>query len=111
MANNLKMYRGKIGLSQKELAEKLELPRTTITKAENGDSFLTKSTMEKVCEIFNCTPIDLLGEDCLRIAPKNDVERLKLINLLSKKIQDQNLKELFENLFKFIEENKEGENI
>ena len=41
MANNLKMYRGKLGLSQKELGEKLGVTRITIINVENGNSCFT----------------------------------------------------------------------
>ena len=99
MSNNLRMFRGKLGLSQKDLAEKLDVTRITINNVENGKSCFARSTIEKACNIFGCTPIDLMGEDCLKIVPENDVERLKLINLIVKSFDDESLQILYEDLY------------
>ena len=99
MANNLKVYRGKLGLSQKELGEKLGVTRITIINVENGNSCFTKNTISKACEMFECTPVELMGEDCLKIIPTNDDDCLKLINIIVKKIENTEIKEVFENCF------------
>ncbi len=49
----LKNQREKMGFSQKELAEKANLPRTTITKIESGNYNPTINTLISIAEALN----------------------------------------------------------
>lgn len=59
--NNLQFYREKAGLTQQELADKLEIDRKTLSRAENGVKDLLGSVYRKVAEILGVTTDDLLG--------------------------------------------------
>lgn len=56
---NIKKYREKQGLLQKELAEKLNVKRTTITNWENGLTSPRVSLLPKIAKILKCKIDDL----------------------------------------------------
>jgi len=47
----IKMHRERLGLSQRELAEKMGVPQPTITRMESGESGINSTTLEKFCEV------------------------------------------------------------
>ena len=53
---NVKYYRKKLGLSQEQLAEKLEVSPNHISVIETGTKFVTYKHLEKLIEVFNVTP-------------------------------------------------------
>lgn len=53
--------RGKIGLTQEELAKRLGTDRTTVVKWEKGKSFPRPQMLIRLAEVLGCTPNDLLG--------------------------------------------------
>lgn len=62
MGQRIKELRIEKGLTQEELAEKLGMQKSAIAKYENGRATnLKRSTIEKMCEIFDCSPSYLLG--------------------------------------------------
>lgn len=60
-AANLINLRKKAGLSQKELAKKLEISSQTLSNIENQTSYPTFTNLEKIAEFFNATPNQLFG--------------------------------------------------
>ncbi|TQW60947.1 XRE family transcriptional regulator, partial [Clostridioides difficile] len=60
MNENLKELRIKLGLSQKEFAEKLLVSDATISRLEKGERKLTDRFIFQICEVFN------VNEDWLR---------------------------------------------
>lgn len=60
----IKELRELYGMTQEELAEKLGLKKAAVNKYETGRVVnLKRSTIEKLCEIFNITPQELMGMD------------------------------------------------
>lgn len=59
--NNLQYYREKAGLTQQELADKLDIDRTTLARAENGVRDLVGSAYRKIAEILGVSTDELLG--------------------------------------------------
>ncbi|MDB2926978.1 XRE family transcriptional regulator, partial [Clostridioides difficile] len=53
MNENLKELRIKLGLSQKEFAEKLLVSDATISRLEKGERKLTDRFIFQICEVFN----------------------------------------------------------
>lgn len=54
MKNRVKEYREKIGLTQKELAEKSLVSRNTISSLETGvNTNVTYEIMEKIAKVLN----------------------------------------------------------
>ena len=63
MINNLASYRRKAKLTQKELAEKLNIGTVTLSKWENPNFDLKElqvKTVESICEALNISFWDLL---------------------------------------------------
>ena len=70
---NVKFYRKKMGLSQEQLAEKLDVSPNHISVIETGGKFVTYKMLEKMISIFNVMPSALfythgtaVGDDSLQ---------------------------------------------
>lgn len=57
---NLRELRKQHGMSQEELAEKLEVSRQSVSKWENGSASPELDKLMQLCELFHCTLDDLL---------------------------------------------------
>lgn len=53
---NVKFYRKKMGLSQEQLAEKLDVSPNHISVIETGGKFVTYKMLEKMISIFDVMP-------------------------------------------------------
>lgn len=83
--NNIKRYRGLAGISQKDFAEKLEMTRAGLIYIENGKiGTIRKNTLNKMCDILNATPTQLLGLDNLKYLPSTIEDIDYMISLLQK---------------------------
>lgn len=49
-----------IGMTQQELAQRLDMRETNLSKLLNKKSNPTESTIKRLCEILGCTPNDIL---------------------------------------------------
>jgi len=63
MDNRIKEWRLNRGLSARELALKLDTGRSTIVKLERGDRRLTTAWIERIAQVLNLTPVQLLSSD------------------------------------------------
>ncbi|CAO4835534.1 MAG: hypothetical protein CNLJKLNK_00476 [Holosporales bacterium] len=59
ISENLKFFRKKLGLTQKELAEQLNISMSQLQKYETGKSPLSTERMKQFLKIFNIDPADL----------------------------------------------------
>lgn len=57
----LKDFRNKARLSQRELAELLQMTQANYWLWEKGKSFPNAKQIIKLCDIFKCSPNDLFG--------------------------------------------------
>lgn len=60
MTNNIKELRLKMGLSHRQLANKLGVHKSCINHWENNKTSITKQHKQQLCEIFDCNEIQLL---------------------------------------------------
>lgn len=63
LMNRLKKYRTLIGMSQRELAEKTQIPVRTIQQYEQGQKNINKAQVEylvRLSKVLYCSPEDLL---------------------------------------------------
>lgn len=65
IAANLVKYRKSAGLSQLELAKKLNYSNKNISKWENGDTTPSVFTLKEIAKLYGITIDDLLKEDLL----------------------------------------------
>lgn len=61
VAQNIKIYRKKAGLTQKQLAELLGVKNTAVSNWENGQNSIDTEILFKFCKIFNITLNDVYG--------------------------------------------------
>ena len=47
-------------MTQEQLAEKVDIARSTLSKIETGESPYTQRTLEAMAEVLRCRPADLL---------------------------------------------------
>ena len=84
LKDNLKTLRKNKGLSQEELAVKLNVVRQTISKWEQGLSVPDAEVLIKISEVFDTPVSTLLGED-ISESKVDDIkaisEKLEIINL------------------------------
>ncbi len=60
---NLKVARARLDMTQKELAERVDVSRQTINAIEKGDYNPTINLCVKICKVLNVTLNDLFWED------------------------------------------------
>lgn len=60
-ASNLSRLRKEAGISQTELAEKLNIGKQSISDYEKSKSCPTFATLDKIAELFKATPVQLFG--------------------------------------------------
>ena len=91
----IKRLRVKQGLTQDQLAEKIQIATRTLCGIENGENFVKSDTLEKLCEVLNITCTEIFSIDHLK--PQEDLknEIIKDIN----KIQNR---DKIETIYKFI---------
>ena len=63
MANRLKHYRERKGLTQADLGTLLNSGRSTIVKLERGERPLTPSWLDRLSKELDCAPLDILGDE------------------------------------------------
>ena len=61
--DRLKNARNDLGLSQKEVAEKLNIPVRTYASYERGERDISTATLTKICEALDISSDYLLGRD------------------------------------------------
>ena len=75
---NLKFIRQQKGISQQEMADKLKLDRSTISRWENNDMDATVENAIQVADMFNISIADLVGKD-LTIGNNTHFDELELL--------------------------------
>lgn len=59
----LKEWRKHRGLTQEQLAARMDVDRTTISKMETGTHSYTKEFLENAANALNCQPWELIGRN------------------------------------------------
>lgn len=91
--NNIKKYRGIFGISQKKLAEMTGISRTTCNYLEKNEKYkLPIEYAKKMAKIFNCSVVEVYGDDILSYHPSKDIDKIKIINIVYNSIKDEQLK-------------------
>lgn len=101
---NLKFIRQKKGISQQELADKLKLDRSTISRWENDEMDITVGNAIQISDYFNIPIEDFTGRD-LSLTDNNTFDELELLFNKNKDILTDDDKEYM----KFIIEKRKKE--
>lgn len=78
LPSNIKKYRKKIGITQKELAKKICKSEISIRKYESGTVNIPPSTLFAISAALNVTVDELLGADSAEYGSENFEEALDL---------------------------------
>ena len=84
----LRELRKKNGLTQEELAEKLDIAERNISKIECGDNFPRPEKLIKLAKILNVSVQDLFNFNHYKKYENLKVEIIELINTHPEKITD-----------------------
>lgn len=82
---NLKFIRQQKGISQQELADKLKLDRSTISRWENDEMDITVGNAIQISNFFNIPMEDLTGRD---LSTNNELDKYDELELLFSKNKD-----------------------
>jgi len=66
LGENLQYIRGKFGLTQEQLAERLDVSRQSVSKWESTTSFPETDKILQICDMFNVSVDDLMRGDVRR---------------------------------------------
>ena len=91
----IKRLRAKYGYTQEELAEKMQIATRTLCGIENGENFVKAETIEKFCEIFDVSMLELMSIDHIR--PQGE-----LVKEIIKDIHNIKNREKIETLYKIV---------
>lgn len=69
--------RKQMNLTQEQLAQRLDLDRTTVVKWETGKSFPRPDMLVKLTEVFGCTADELLGIERKKPDPEDETPRTR----------------------------------
>ena len=91
---SIEKFRAINNMNQKELGDKLGLSRVWISNLERPGYFnIEEEYIEKMCEIFNVSKVELFGYENFRYLPENEAQALLLIKILTNFIDNEGLKE------------------
>lgn len=62
IGSELRKFREKLGLNQKQIAEYLNVDQSYISKCEKDERQLSVDSLEKLCALFGCSITDLFEE-------------------------------------------------
>ena len=68
IGKNLRRLRSRAGLTQQEVADKLDVSRVAIGQWESEKSMPRKANLEQLADLFDTTVADLMGEDAAEAA-------------------------------------------
>ena len=61
--NNIKVFRERNSFTQVDIAEKLQIDKSTVSKWETGESMPRAEKLIQLAKILNCTVDELLREE------------------------------------------------
>lgn len=74
VGTNIRRYREALGLTQNELAQKLNIARSTVTQWENGWSNPRMGMVQKLAGVFGVSTSDIVAEDAdIHTLPDNAI--------------------------------------
>jgi transcriptional regulator with XRE-family HTH domain len=80
IGTNIKKYRKEKGLTQRELADKLNIATNSLSRYEIGERRPPIDMIEKIAEILNITPIQLMYDEEVENALDQSAEILSNFN-------------------------------
>jgi len=101
IGNNIRKYRNLKNLTLEKLAEHVGISYQNISKIENGKSFLKSDTLEKICEVLDVTPAQLVSIDELPEKLNNDEDIKPLLQQAIKNFNPEKAQALYKIILAF----------
>ncbi|WP_195405614.1 helix-turn-helix domain-containing protein [Streptococcus constellatus] len=99
----LKALRKEAGLTQKEIAEQLQIGQNSYSNWEKGIRTPIRPTIEKLAEVLNTSASYLLGESNIK-HPENELSNVEILFRKTSKNMTPKQKEIFQKeLLEFME--------
>lgn len=80
VGQRIKTFRGRMGLSQQEIADKTNLTRVSVVNIEAGKQRATLHLLYELSSIFNCDICDLLPKSAELDSPDLDSKFVEKLN-------------------------------
>lgn len=98
IGQSIAKYRKSVGMTQAELAERLDLSLDAMSRLERGGISLSVVRLLELAEIFNCETVDLLDQASSRprdlacqlealLGRLDDVERIKIMTIIEQLVE------------------------
>lgn len=95
LGTKIKRLRQVRGLTQEQLAEKINIATRTMSGIETGENFVTAETLEKISDVLKTTSSELFAFDHIR--PQDELKEELL-----KDIQNLNDRNKIETVYKIV---------
>lgn len=83
IAENIRFYRKRANLTQKQLAEKLGVKNSAVSNWENGQNFIGISVLPRLCHLLGITTDQIYGFNEEFTASDSETELLSLFNQMN----------------------------
>ena len=103
IGNNIKKYRNLKNLTLEKFAEQIGISYQNISKIENGRSFFKSETFEKICEVLEVSPAQLVSVEDLPENINNNDDIKTLLQELIKNFDPEKTKALYKLALAFQE--------
>ena len=84
IGDNIKALRKAQGLTQPEFAEILGISRNSLSRYENGSSSVSTELIDKICQKFNVSYVDIVGEEKM-MTPVEDYQLTLKIEIVKER--------------------------
>jgi transcriptional regulator with XRE-family HTH domain len=83
--NNIKIYRKMRKMTQKELAEALDVTHSSVSAWEIGKNSIDLERLNEICQVLNISLAELLSEDLSAEAAEQNEENKQLVEYINKR--------------------------
>lgn len=90
--NNIRKYRGKLGISLESLGNELGITKGGMSYIETKPGKISEKNTAILCKKFNCSAIELYGNNNFVLQPKNDADRITLAKIALQGLENSELK-------------------
>lgn len=91
-SKKLKNLRELANMSQKDLADKINVSTVMISQYENNKKMPSRETIKKIAEVFGISSSDLIGDN----TEEEQCDEIIILNRAARKMSPENRKKLLE---------------
>lgn len=73
IGDNIKLLRRTYDLTQPEFAKMIGISRNSLSRYENGTSSVSTALIDRICQVFNVSYLDIVGEEKM-LTPVEDYQ-------------------------------------